>query len=64
MLPQDEALEILNDFLQHFGYAKVDMIDLTTIKELARMVLQENVFAYGKKYINKQRVVLWVHHLH
>ncbi|CAF3353699.1 unnamed protein product [Rotaria sp. Silwood2] len=49
MLPQDEALDILVEFLQFFGYTKVKGIDLKTIRELAAIVLKENVFVYGNK---------------
>ncbi|CAF3939487.1 unnamed protein product [Rotaria sp. Silwood1] len=49
MLPQDEALKILTEFLQHYGYTKVVKIYLNTIGELATIVLKENVFAYGNK---------------
>ncbi|CAF4271167.1 unnamed protein product, partial [Rotaria sordida] len=49
MLPQDEALDILVEFLQFYGYTKVKGINLETIRELAAIVLKENVFVYGKK---------------
>ena len=49
MLPQGEALEILVEFLQVHGYTKVKAIDLVTLKELASIVLQENVFVYNQK---------------
>lgn len=49
MLPQDEALDILNEFLEVHGYVRLKGIDLKTIRELASMVLQENVFVYGNK---------------
>lgn len=49
MLPQEEALKILVEFLQHHGVTKVQGIDLAVIKQLAATVLQENVFIYGNK---------------
>ncbi|CAF1491817.1 unnamed protein product [Rotaria sp. Silwood1] len=49
MLPQHESIEILGEFLEVLGYTKVKGIDVTTIKELATIVLQENVFVYDKK---------------
>ncbi|CAF4062011.1 unnamed protein product, partial [Rotaria sordida] len=49
MLPQDEALDILVKFLRLHGYTKVKGIDLETIRELAAIVLKENVFVYGNK---------------
>jgi hypothetical protein len=49
MLPQEESLKILVEFLEVHGYTKVKGIDLATIKELATIVLEENVFVYDKK---------------
>jgi hypothetical protein len=49
MLPQDEALDILVEFLRVHGYEKVKGIDLDTIRILASIVLKENVFVYDKK---------------
>ena len=49
MLPQDEALNILMNFLNAFGYRKVKGINIDTIRKLASIVIKENVFAYGKK---------------
>jgi hypothetical protein len=49
MLPQEKALDILDEFLRVHNYTKVKGIDLDTIRELASIVLQENVFVYGKK---------------
>ncbi|CAM4978708.1 unnamed protein product [Rotaria socialis] len=49
MLPQEEALDILVEFLHVHGYTKVKGIPLETIRLLASIVLKENVFVYGKK---------------
>ncbi|CAF3028976.1 unnamed protein product, partial [Rotaria sp. Silwood2] len=49
MLPQKESIKILGEFLEVHGYTKVKGIDVTTIKELATIVLQENAFVYDKK---------------
>jgi hypothetical protein len=49
MLPQDGALNSLMTFLHKHGYPKVKGIVLNTIRKLASIVLQENVFVYGKK---------------
>lgn len=49
MLPQDEALDVLIEFLRQYGYTKVKGINLETIRELANIVLKENIFVYGKK---------------
>lgn len=49
MLPQDEALDILMEFLRFCGYTKVKGIDLDTIRDLATIVIKENVFVYDNK---------------
>ena len=49
MLPQEEALNILMEFLHVHGYTKVKGVNLDTIRKLASIVIKENVFAYGKK---------------
>ncbi|CAF1500339.1 unnamed protein product [Rotaria magnacalcarata] len=49
MLPQEEALDILVEFLHVHGYTKVKGIPLETIRLSASIVLKENVFVYGKK---------------
>lgn len=48
MLPQEESLDILVEFLQCHGINSVKGINLTTIRELASIVLKENIFIYGK----------------
>ncbi|CAF4941737.1 unnamed protein product, partial [Rotaria socialis] len=49
MLPQEEALDILIEFLHVHGYTKVKGISLDTIRILAAIVLQENVCVYNNK---------------
>jgi len=49
MLPQEQSLDILIEFLQFHGYTKVKGVELQAIRELASIVLQENVFIYGNK---------------
>ncbi|CAF3354931.1 unnamed protein product [Rotaria sp. Silwood2] len=49
MLPQDQALDILVEFLKIHGKTAVNKIDVKTIRELASIVLEENVFVYGSK---------------
>jgi len=49
MLPQDEALNILVEFLHVHGYRKVKGITLDTLRKLASIVIKENVFVYGNK---------------
>ncbi len=50
MLPQEEALDILMVFLIYYGYTKVNGIPLDAIRKLARIVIQENVLIFEKKY--------------
>jgi hypothetical protein len=50
MLPQDESLNILIEFLYVHGYRKVKGISLDTIRKLASIVIKENVFVYEKKF--------------
>ncbi|CAF4964931.1 unnamed protein product [Rotaria sp. Silwood1] len=49
MLPQEEALNILMEFLHEHGYKKVKGIPLDSIRKLASIVLKENVFVYDNK---------------
>ncbi|CAF1539977.1 unnamed protein product [Rotaria magnacalcarata] len=49
LFPQEEALNILVEFLHVHGYTKVKGFPLETIRLLASIVLKENVFVYGKK---------------
>ncbi|CAF3329914.1 unnamed protein product [Rotaria sp. Silwood2] len=50
MLPQEESLSILREFLIEHGCEKVNGISIDTIIQLARIVLTENAFVYGDKY--------------
>ena len=50
MLPQKEALDILEEFLPKYGKRHVKGIDIATIREIARIVIEENVFVYRNKY--------------
>ena len=50
MLPQEDSLNILIEFLAQYGYRKVKGIPLDAIRKLARIVLTENVFIYEKKF--------------
>lgn len=49
MLLQEESLDVLTEFLLHYGYRKVKGIPIDAIRELARIVIKENVFVCGKK---------------
>jgi hypothetical protein len=49
MLPQEEALNILVEFLHVHGYRKVKGIPLDAIRKLASIVLEQNVCVYDKK---------------
>ncbi len=48
MLPQDESLDILTEFLLEFGYEKVKSIPIDAISKLFRIIITENVFIYEK----------------
>ncbi|CAF1496417.1 unnamed protein product, partial [Adineta steineri] len=50
MLPQQQSLDILQEFLQTYKISHVRGIDIATIRELARIVIEENVFVYRNKY--------------
>ena len=50
MLPQEESLDVLVEFLVRFGYNKVNGIPIDAIRKLARIVIQENVFMYEHKF--------------
>jgi hypothetical protein len=64
MLPQEEALNILDEFLHVHGYTKVKEIPLDTIRKLVFIVLKEIFLSMIKKIIKKLLVVQWVHPLH
>ena len=48
MLSQEESLDTLGEFLRVHGYTHVKNISLDIIRQLASIVLKENVFVYGK----------------
>jgi hypothetical protein len=50
MLPQQESLDILTEFLLEYGYHKVKGVPIDAIRKLARIVITENVFIYEKKF--------------
>lgn len=50
MLPQQESLNILCEFLTQHGYGKVNGISIDTIRKLASLVLTENAFVYDEKF--------------
>jgi hypothetical protein len=50
MLPQEESLDVLTEFLLQFGYRKVKGIPIDGIRKLARIVITENVFIYEEKF--------------
>jgi hypothetical protein len=47
MLPQEESLAVLTEFLLNFGYHKMKGIPIDAIRKLARIVITENVFIYA-----------------
>ena len=50
MLPQEESINVLTEFLHQYGYHKVKGIPVDAIRKLARIVLTENVFIYENKF--------------
>ena len=50
MLPQEESLKILDEFLREHHCEIINGISIETILELARVVLENNAFVYDKKF--------------
>ncbi|CAF2963639.1 unnamed protein product [Rotaria sp. Silwood2] len=50
MLPQEESLDILTEFLLQYGYREVKHIPIDAIRKLACIVITQNVFIYEKKF--------------
>ncbi|CAF2764146.1 unnamed protein product [Rotaria sp. Silwood2] len=50
MLPQEESLKILGEFLREYHCEKANGISIETLVELGRIVLEANAFVYGKKF--------------
>ena len=50
MLPQEESLAILSEFLREHNCEKINGISIETIVDLGRMVLQANTFVCGNKF--------------
>jgi hypothetical protein len=50
MLPQEESLNVITEFLLQHGYHKVKGVPIDAIRKLARIVLTENVFIYENKF--------------
>ncbi|CAM4810530.1 unnamed protein product [Rotaria magnacalcarata] len=50
MLPYDESLEILEEFLREHHYEKVQGIPIRVILQLAHLVLKETAFVDGNKF--------------
>ncbi|CAF4175015.1 unnamed protein product [Rotaria magnacalcarata] len=50
ILPKEESLDILVEFLLQHGYEKVQNIPIDIIRKLALIVSKENVFVYEKKF--------------
>ena len=63
MLPQEESLDILTEFLLQHGCRKIKGVPIDAIRKLARIVITENVFIYEKNSIDKLLVVQWDQHL-
>jgi hypothetical protein len=50
MLPQEESLNVLTEFLVKYGYYKLKGIPVGAIRKLARNAISENVFIYENKF--------------
>jgi hypothetical protein len=50
MLPQERSLEILAEFLHEYGCEQVNGLTIDTIVQLARLVIEGNVFVYNNKF--------------
>ena len=50
MLPQEESLKALSEFLHEHQCDHINGISIETIVELGRIVLQANVFVYDNKF--------------
>ena len=50
MLPQQESLDVLCEFLAQYSSGKVKNISIDTIRKLASLVLTENAFVYDGQY--------------
>jgi len=50
MLPHEESINILTEFLVQYGYHTVQGIPLDAIRKLTHIVLAENVFVYENKF--------------
>ncbi|CAF2871575.1 unnamed protein product [Rotaria sp. Silwood2] len=53
MLPQDESVRILGDFLHHYVGERVKNIWVATIQKLTEIVLKENAFVYDHKFYKR-----------
>ncbi len=50
MLPQEESLNVVTEFILQHGYDKVKGVPIGAIRKLARLVITENVFIYENKF--------------
>ncbi|CAF5029960.1 unnamed protein product, partial [Rotaria sp. Silwood1] len=50
MLPQEESLNVLMEFLHYSGYQKVKGIPCDAIRKSAHLVITENLFIYEKNF--------------
>ena len=50
MLPQEESIGIVKNFLAKHGHSHVRGMTLDAIESLARLVRTENVFVYNNQY--------------
>jgi hypothetical protein len=57
MLPQEESLQVLMEFIHFYGYRKVQDVPIHAIRKLARLVLTENPFVYGTKFYRYKQTI-------
>ena len=50
MLPQDQAIEILGQFLRAYAGEYINGLSVTTIQKLAEIVLKQNAFVCNNKF--------------
>ena len=50
MLPQEDSLKALGEFLHEYHADRLNGISIGTILELGRIVLQANAFVYDNKF--------------
>ncbi len=63
MLPKEESLDVLTEFLLQFCYRKVKGIPLDAIRKLARIASPKMCLSTKRNFIAKLSAVPWDQHL-